>query len=283
MNDPRLFRSVLILLTLGLALSGVVDDASQDVAERSFTRSLVTFAAARTLNSVISAAQGTEVALEPGGVGVILSVGEALDPVNDLIERFSSVMLVAASSLGLQNILLGISRWWGMNAALAVVALGALVCLWIRPLAGSAAAAIASRMFFALLFLRFVIPLLILGTSVVTEVFLEENLDRSTAALEAARVEIEEIGESEVAEPPVDESLLDRLGSAIGNSLASVNASQRLEQLKDTASNAAEHIINLIVIFVLQTILLPLALFWVLLEVAKGWIGRMTGGGAATG
>ena len=280
MSDPRLFRTVLILLTLGLALSGIVDDASQDVAERSFTRALVTFAAARTLNSVISAAQGTEVALEPGGVGVILSVGEALDPINDLIERFSSVMLVAASSLGLQNILLGISRWWGMNAALGVVAVGALAFLWIRPLAGSAAAAIASRVFFALLFLRFVIPLLILGTSVVTEVFLEENLDRSTAALEAARVEIEEIGESEVAERPVDESLLDRLGSAIGDSLASINASQRLEQLKETASNAAEHIINLIVIFVLQTILLPLALFWVLLEIAKGWIGRMTAGAA---
>lgn len=280
MSDPRLFRSVLILLTLGLALSGVVDDASQDVAERSFTRALVTFAAARTLNSVISTAQGTEVALEPGGVGVILAVGEALDPINDLIERFSSVMLVAASSLGLQNILLGISRWWGMNAALGAVALGALACLWSRPLAGSTAAAIASRVFFALLFLRFVIPLLILGTNLVTEVFLEENLARSTAALEATRVEIEEIGESEVVERPVDESLLERFGAVIGDSLSSINASQRLAQLKETASNAAEHIINLIVIFVLQTILLPLALFWVLLEIARGWIGRMTAGAA---
>ncbi|MDX1482681.1 MAG: hypothetical protein R3315_13440 [Woeseiaceae bacterium] len=281
MSDPRPFRTLLILLTLGLAVSGVVDDASQEVAERSFTRALVTFAAARTLNSVISAAQGTEVALEPGGVGVILSVGEALDPINDLVERFSSVMLVAASSLGLQNILLGISRWWGMNLALGVIALAALVCLWSRPLANSRAAAIASSMFFALLFVRFVIPLLILGTSLVTDVFLEENLDRSTAALEAARDEIEEINETDVAERPVDESLLDRLGSMIGESLQSINASQRLEQLKDTASNAAEHIINLIVLFVLQTILLPLALFWVLLEITKGWIGRMAAGGTA--
>jgi hypothetical protein len=66
------------------------------------------FAVARTLNGVISAAQGTEVALEPGGVGVVLSVGEILDPINDLIERFSAVMLIAASSLGLQALLLNI-------------------------------------------------------------------------------------------------------------------------------------------------------------------------------
>ena len=36
-------------------------------------RALATYAAARALNAVISVAQGTEVALEPGGVGVVLA------------------------------------------------------------------------------------------------------------------------------------------------------------------------------------------------------------------
>lgn len=274
----RLFASLIIAVTVALAASGVVDDTSRDIAERSLTRALVTFAAARTLNGVISAAQGTEVALEPGGVGVILSIGEALDPINDLVERFSSVMLVAASSLGLQNILLVMSRWWGMSAALGVMALATLVFLWWPSVRGGRTAAIATQMFLMLLFLRFVIPLLIIGTDIVTEAFLAEELEQSRAALEATTSEIEDLSEAEEPPPVGDRSMLDRLGALIGDSLASINASQRLEQLKNAASNAAEHIINLIVIFVMQTILLPLALFWVLLEIAKGWVGRIARG-----
>lgn len=278
MLKTRLLQSVFLVLVVALAASGIVDDTSRDMAQKSFTRALVTFAAARTLNGVISAAQGTEVALEPGGVGVILSIGEALDPINDLVERFSSVMLVASSSLGLQNILLGISRWWGMSAALAAIALVTLVCLWIPSLKGSRTTAIFTQMFLMLLFLRFVIPLLIIGTNLVTEVFLAEELEQSRLALEATSAEIEEINDAEPAPSPADQSLLDRLRSSIGESLESMNASRRLDQLKETASNAAEHIINLIVIFVLQTILVPLALFWVLLEIAKGWISRLAHG-----
>ena len=90
-----LWTAVVLTAIIG-ALSGHLDSASETHAEDALRNALVTFAVARTLNGVISAAQGTEVALEPGGVGVVLSVGEILDPINDLIERFSAVMLVAA-------------------------------------------------------------------------------------------------------------------------------------------------------------------------------------------
>ena len=274
MNRPGLVRSLFIVLVVGVAASGLLDDASRDVAEASFKRALVTFAAARTLNSVISTAQGTEIALEPGGVGVVLSIGEALDPINDLVERFSSVMLVAASSLGLQNILLGISRWWGMNLALGILALGALVAIWLPALEGTRTRTVISRMFLILLFVRFAVPLLILGTGLISQVFLDDSLAESTAVLEATSTEIEAIGGSEAPEPDPDQGLMDRLGAMLDDSVRSLNAADRLEQLKETASNAAESIINLIVIFVLQTILLPLGIFWLLLEIAKGYISR---------
>ncbi len=275
MNRPGIFRSLFIVVVVGVAASGLLDDASRDVAEASFKRALVTFAAARTLNGVISAAQGTEIALEPGGVGIVLSVGEALDPINDLVERFSSVMLVAASSLGLQNILLGISRWWGMNLALGIVALGALAAIWLPMLQG-ATRLVVGRMFLILLFVRFAVPLLILGTGLVSQVFLDESLAESTAALEATSSQIEAMSAAEATVPDGDQGIMDRLGAMLDESMRSLNASERLERLKETASAAAENIINLIVIFVLQTILLPLGIFWLLLEIAKGYVSRFT-------
>ena len=118
------------LLAVVLAFTGVVDRPSEAIAADSLKRALVTFAAARALNGAISAAQGTELALEPAGVGVVLSVGQVLDPINDLVERFSSVMLVAASSIGLQNILLRISSTVGFDIALFVVALWLMLATW---------------------------------------------------------------------------------------------------------------------------------------------------------
>ena len=102
MKERRIIWTLLALLALAAAVTGIADDTAESYADEALKRALVTFAAARTLNGVISVVQSTEV-----GVGVTVAVGQILDPVNDLIERFSGVMLVAASSLGLQNVMLG--------------------------------------------------------------------------------------------------------------------------------------------------------------------------------
>jgi len=274
MNKKKILLTVLVLVAVAAALSGIVDDASESYAEDAFRRALVTFAVARTLNGVISVAQGTEVALEPGGVGVNLSVGQILDPINDLVERFSAVMLVAASSLGLQNFLLSMTAWWGLSAALILAALFAITTIWSKRLAENKYASAASRIFLVILFIRFAVPLLIIGTNLVSDTFLASSQAEATAALEATRTEIEDLNEDPDVPPDPDQSLLDRIGSIIDESLESMDATDRLARLKESASNTSEHIINLIVIFVLQTIILPLVFLWLLAEGLKRIVAR---------
>ncbi len=84
-------------------------------------RALVTFALTRTLNGVISVAQGTQLAFEPAGVGVVISAGEILDPLNDLVEQFSWLTLLAATSLGVQIMLGEMFATTAVNVALSVV------------------------------------------------------------------------------------------------------------------------------------------------------------------
>ena len=88
------------------------------------TRAFVTFATARGLNAAISVMQGTEVS---GGVGVsaTFSVGQALDPVNDLVEQFANLMLLATVSFGIQEVLLVM----GQDQALKVL-LTLLLAAW---------------------------------------------------------------------------------------------------------------------------------------------------------
>ncbi|MCZ6497122.1 MAG: hypothetical protein O6765_00170 [Gammaproteobacteria bacterium] len=271
LNRRKIVWSGLAVLAVVTVLSGLIDDTSRRYASEAFTRALVTFAVARTLNGVISVAQGTEVAIEPGGVGVNFSVGQVLDPINDLVERFSAVMLVATTSLGLQNVLLRMTMWWGTSLALVLVAASALVVLWWRKLDDSRLRPVVMQLLLLTVFLRFAVPILVIGSNLVFDTFLAAEQAAATEALEATRTDIEQINENvpTSASNAENQSVIERLGSMLDSSLESLNISDRLTRLRDRVSNASEHIINLIVIFVLQTIILPLVFLWMFIELLK--------------
>ena len=211
----------------------------------------MTFAVARTLNGVISVAQGTEVTVEPGGVGVNFTVGQVLDPINDLVERFSAVMLVATSSLGLQSVLLQMTMWWGTNLALVLAAIATFVLLRWPKFDNRRARTVAMQVLLVTVFLRFAVPILVIGSNLVFDTFLSAEQATAPQALEATRIDIEQLNEKVAApEPdPQDQSVIERLGSILDNSLESMNVSQRIDSLRGRVSNASEHIINLIIIF----------------------------------
>ena len=89
----KIILSVLLVLLLGLSLFLDVDKAAMEIQNESFDRAMIAFGLAKGLNAVISLLQGTELSFTPVGVGLNFSVGEVLDPFNDMVERFSWVML----------------------------------------------------------------------------------------------------------------------------------------------------------------------------------------------
>jgi len=278
LRRTKILWTVLALVCGAAALTGQVDDAGQAYADKAFSRALVTFAVARTLNGVISVAQGTEVAVEPGGVGVNFTVGQVLDPINDLVERFSAVMLVATSSLGLQNVLLRMTMWWGTSLLLIVAAVSALLFLWSRGFDSSRHRPLALQFLLVAVFVRFAVPILVIGSNLVFDTFLESEQASATLALETTRTEIEQINENTAAADDATEDLgvIDRLSAVFNTSIDSLNVTSRLNDLRDRVSNASEHIVNLIVIFVLQTIILPLAFLWLFVELMKLLAARAT-------
>jgi len=271
MDNKKIIGTLLALVISTIAISGVADRTAESYAEQAFKRALVTFAAARTLNGVISVVQSTEI-----GVGVTVSVGQILDPINDLVEQFSGVMLVATSSLGLQNVLLKMTASRGVTAVLIVALIFTMATLWSSRLAKNRWAEGASRILLLLLFVRFIVPLLVIGTNLVSDAFLVAEQAEATAALEVASKDIEQLNASVETPPAADQSIMDRLNSVIDESLAAVNLSNRIAHLKENASHATEHIVDLIVLFVLQTIILPLGFLWLLIQMLKGIAQRWT-------
>jgi hypothetical protein len=258
------------LAAVAVAFSGLLDGPSRTQAEAAFARSLVTFALARTLDGLISVAQGTEVAVEPGGVGVNFALGQLLDPINDLVERFSVAMLVATSSLGLQNVLLRMSTWWGTNLALAVAAVFTLVALWRPALLGGIRESTAIRVLSMFVFVRFAVPVFVIGSSVVFQIFLASEQEAAHEALMVTSAELEDLTAPQgTPATPEDPSLSQRLQSFLDDSLRALDVQERTERLRERVSDAVEQIINLIVIFAMQAVILPLAFLWLFAELLR--------------
>ena len=62
----------------------------------------------------------------------------------------------------------------------------------------------------------------------------------------------------------------------IGDSIDALNVEARMNALQQRASGVTRHVVNLIVIFLLQTIALPLAFLWLVAEGVKAVLGRAT-------
>ena len=131
-QPSRLALTANLMLIVLVGIFGPVDLISDLQLAEATKRALVAFVATPGLNAAISAVQGTEVALQPAGVGVTLTPGQLLDPVNDLVERLSWVILASAVSLGIQQLILSVSASPLMVAPLVAAALVFGLWLW-RP------------------------------------------------------------------------------------------------------------------------------------------------------
>lgn len=264
-----LLASLLLLLGLAAALAPPLHDAGAARIDAMFTRALATFAVARALNGAISVVQGTEIALQPAGVGVTLTVGQALDPLNDLVERFSWIMLAATTALGTQAVLLDATAAPALAGVLVVVALLTLLRSWWPPLARLDSAALLPRLLILLLFVRLALPLAALGAHAFSEAWLEPRRMEAVAALERTRVELDEI-ETAPEPPPADEDgVVDALRRYLGTQTARLDVDARLAALGERLDAAAERVIDLLVVFTLQTIVVPLGSLWLLWRLTR--------------
>lgn len=268
-------RSLLIVaatvMAVVVALLPVTDTVGQSHVDQAFKRALVGYALARGLNGVISVAQGTEVAIQPAGVGVNFTPGEILDPINDLVERFSWIMMLSSSSLGVQKILLSMSAWNGLLIALVV--LGALVLAGVLWPSMGTVRRVFQRLFLFVLILRFMMPAVSIANDWVYRTFLEADYVEASLSLEKAQQAIGQINDEVLAER-VDStsSLLDRARSLYEQAVARVDIDRRLEQYRVAAETVSESTIRLVVVFLMQTLVFPLLFLFIMF----GLIRRLT-------
>lgn len=235
----------LAVLTLGLTCAwlGPLDKQASAVVETGLKRALVSFASARAANMILSVAQTTDISAKPLGIGVSLEVGQALHPIDEVVSQFAELMLAASVAFGVMKILIVIGAAWPVSLVLTVAALW---WAWLRW-HGKARHTLLSRVLILLILIRFAVPLVAVGSDAVFSAFLAGNYETAQKSLPVAGTSVWDTARDWAAAPS--------------------DIPAKMQKLQQSAETWVEHMVDLIVLFLLQTLLLPLVLLWMLYRI----------------
>ena len=251
----RALIAVFIVLMMGLSSTRVLDDYVDDYTDEALKNAALTYATARGINALVSMMQSSEIEAGVGVVSGAITVGELLDPLNDMIERFSTIMTWVLASLAAQKVLLLIAShklFLYLVAALGILALLALFNGTPRT------RNLVFRLFLVAVFVRFSLGLAVALNSGADLLFLDQQLQENDA--EIARFQDKVIG--------IDgDQALD--SSSVRNSALRFWQGLSLDELERRISEGIESFINLVAIYLLKTILFPLGFFYLAFHLVR--------------
>ena len=267
-------NSIIVSFTLLVILAAQlnwVDEIGENYTEQGLKRALITYGIARGLNAVISVAQGTEVAIEPVGVGVTFTPGQILDPINDLVERFSWVVMASGASLGVQRILLQMTSWQWFSVLVSLSLILALLIYYKQNGLSPAIRLVFYKLALVLVIIRFTVPVIAIINEGIYRVFLQPQYEASSQMLEQATVNLDKISQQENDAKPLasDQSFMERLQTLYQSATSSMEIQGKLDAFKNKAAEISEYTLNLIVVFVIQTLLFPLLFLWLAVKLIK--------------
>ncbi|MDQ7055769.1 MAG: hypothetical protein Q9M89_04505 [Persephonella sp.] len=252
MNRKRTVAAVLLILSVfsffipSFQLP-YIDSKSSEYLNDTLKKLTITYATVRGLNAAVSVIKDSEMEIAPGGVGATIAVGEVVDPIDDLIERFSSILLISIASVGIQKAvflagtnlffkLIGVflfllslffifKKQWLFNLGIKIVAVAVL--------------------------LRVMVPVSAFLTDYTYTAFFKESVEK-------AQSDISEI--VEILKTDNNNS-----SSFIGK-IKGFNVEEKVSLLKSYSSRLIDGIIVMLTAFIFQTVLLPLFAVWVMLK-----------------
>ena len=249
----KMLGVLIFALLLALAWSRPLDTVAEQYTESGLKRAFATFAAARAMNATISVLQSASINFQIGA-GASLQLGAVLDPLDDLVEQFSAIMLAATLSFATQRLLIDVSGVWPVSVLLTVLFLA-----WgVFHLQNRAPPGWLPKLALGLLCLRLAVPTAALGSELTYRILLASKYEASQAQIKNTEVPDDEA--------QVGGSLAERVKRWLARG---TDFGKKIEVLKARAEGWVEHIVRLAAVFIVQTVVLPLLFLWAMLRLYR--------------
>lgn len=262
------FSAVLVLALLG-CVSGqlgqrVIDpvmapleEQAKSTLQRSLALAAASYASARLIDRGVAFIAETQI-----GIGVIyVKPGQVFKPIQDMAVRYSDVMVLAMASVGIQMMLMEMGHVIGITV-LGSLAIITLLLMQFAPRGLLPALALMARFFIAaLVVIKLAIPLAAVAVGGISATVLEEQRMQAQA-----RVDITTERLAEVQQVNDESGFISWLKSVGGQ------AQDMFAGVKNMSEGLIERLVTLLVIYTLETLLLPLTMLFFMWRAAALYV-----------
>lgn len=261
-----LFVALLLIISSNLKIP-ILDSTADNYFKESITKAGVAYASCRIVNASISVIKESDLSLEPAGIGISIALGQALDPIDDMTERLSNVLVTAITALGVQKLAYEISR------SLAFPTIGFLLIItslliWVEQKWVEKINRCFIKIVLIILIARFCLPISSMANDFLHSHFFDEQITTANNELSYVTKELDKLKEFTLPET-------NGIIGTFSNSASYLK--QKTYELKDaitvTLNNMGEIIENLlkltflyVSVFIFQVIILPVVVFWGLIK-----------------
>ena len=197
------------LVLIAVSFHGGVDEFAHEKVAETTNESIGIYVVSRAINALVSVLQTSQV-----NVPLLASaqVGQMLDPVNDAVERLSSIVVWAVGSLFVQRILLEVAaspvfKWILCSIGVVTIAVLLLVewgrvRMWCCRMFGVSDRGLERgrdwlvRIFVVAAIFRFIIPVFIGISFLVSQMFLASEIAKSREQLSVLRTQVSNVASS---------------------------------------------------------------------------------------
>lgn len=283
----RVWASLALLAALLVAASGLADRAvnlagphtlaaeSSATLDRNFKEAAAVFATARALNAAISVAKSVQLS---AGIGVqgAAQPFQVLDPIDKLIEEFSSLMLGATVALGGTLLLVEIGDRFALAAILPVGLALVAAALWIPGGLGGGLRRAGQILLVVALLAKLGLPATVLLSDAMADAVVSPRIEQAGGRLQA----IEVPGLPGAAGSPQTGSLADN-PSWLDTLRRMEDITGQVTRAFAAAKTLADDVIALSVAFAIKIVVVPLVTLWLLARLSEVMIAGLVPRGAA--
>jgi hypothetical protein len=258
--------AIVLFFSSGLRLP-VLDTTADTYFSDAITKAGLTYATCRAVNASISIVKESSLQLEPAGVGVSLAVGQALDPIDDMTERLSNVLVTAITSLGVQKLTYEISISLA-PPTLAVFLLILSILSWFENDRLQRFQKTILRLALFIAIARFFLPMSSMANEFLNNHFFVDQISEHSTELAIGSAEIDTLKEFSL--PEIDGIMGTIDNSAVFLKEKSIAFKNALTATMNNMGHIIETLLELMILyigqFLIQVIILPLLSFWFLIK-----------------
>ncbi len=261
--------SVVLFFSTGIQVP-VLDSTADTYFRDSISKAGISYGTCRVINATVSIIKESSLELEPAGIGLSLAVGQVVDPINDMVERLSNVLVMSITSLGVQELTYEIS----LTLAPQILAIFLFILsflIWFKNDKALKFQRIIMSILIIVSIARFCLPVSSMVNEFLQEHFFEQKILEANEGLAHGVADLDKL--KEVTLPKYDGFLETIENSASYLKQKSIDFKKAVAITLKNRDIIVENLLKLtflyVGIFAIQVLVLPLLIFWFFVKIVN--------------